>query len=68
MSRYRHAVGIDDAPFDPSHRGDVDLIAAVFNGGRLEGALRGRVRRDGRRADDSKRSAAIHFARRRSLR
>lgn len=48
MSRHiSHVVGIDDAPFPPSHRGDVLLVGAVFGGGRLEGVLNGRVRRDG---------------------
>jgi endonuclease V-like protein UPF0215 family len=43
-----HVIGIDDAPFLPDHRGDVDVIGAVFCRRRLEGVLRGRVRRDGR--------------------
>lgn len=42
-----HVVGFDDAPFAPSHRGDVLLIGAVYAGGRLEGVVSGRVRRDG---------------------
>jgi endonuclease V-like protein UPF0215 family len=45
-----HVVGFDDAPFAPDWRGDVALIGAVFNGSRLEGVLRGRVRRDGANA------------------
>lgn len=45
-----HVVGFDDGPFPPEHRGDVDLIGAVFAGLRLEGVLRGRVRRDGANA------------------
>ncbi len=52
LSRYHHVLGVDDAPFDPVHRGDVDLIGAAFNGARLEGVLRGRVRRDGRNATE----------------
>ncbi len=52
MSRYAYAVGIDDASFDPVHRGDMDLIGAVFSGHRLEGVLRSRVRRDGCNATD----------------
>ncbi len=42
-----HVVGFDDGPFRPDHRGDVDLIGAVFSGLRLDGVLRTRVRRDG---------------------
>ena len=43
-------IGFDDAPFDRSHRGDVAVIGTVFNGPRLEGVLRGKVRRDGANA------------------
>jgi endonuclease V-like protein UPF0215 family len=43
-------VGFDDAPFPRSHRGDVSVVGAVFAGLRLEGVLRGRVRRDGANA------------------
>lgn len=42
-----HVIGFDDAPFRPEHRGDVGLVGAVFTGGRLDGVLYGRVRRDG---------------------
>lgn len=42
-----YVIGFDDAPFDRADRGDVAIIGAVFNGARLEGVLRGRVRRDG---------------------
>jgi endonuclease V-like protein UPF0215 family len=45
-----HVVGFDDGPFAPDHRGDVDLIGAVFSGLRLDGVLRARVRRDGANA------------------
>ena len=45
--RISHVIGFDDAPFAPEHRGDVALIGAVFAGDRLEGVVRGRVRRDG---------------------
>lgn len=45
-----HVIGIDDAPFDPAHRGDVPIVGAVFSGSRLEGILSGRVRRDGANA------------------
>lgn len=42
-----HVIGFDDAPFAPSHRGDVLLVGAVYAGSRLEGVLSARVRRDG---------------------
>ncbi|MGD8588026.1 MAG: DUF99 family protein [Chromatiales bacterium] len=45
-----HVVGFDDAPFLPSHRGDVRIIGAVFCRLRLEGVLQAKVRRDGRNA------------------
>jgi endonuclease V-like protein UPF0215 family len=43
-------VGFDDAPFPPETRGDVAVIGAVFCNSRLEGVLRGKVRRDGANA------------------
>ena len=43
-------VGIDDAPFPRSHRGDVLVVGAVYSGLRLEGVLASRVRRDGSNA------------------
>ena len=46
-SRISHVIGFDDAPFAPEHRGDVELVGAAFAGARLEGVMRGRVRRDG---------------------
>jgi hypothetical protein len=48
--RFSYVVGVDDAPFDRNHRGDVAVIGAVFNGSRLEGVLSSQVRRDGRNA------------------
>ena len=45
-----HVVGFDDAPFDRDARGDVAVIGVVFAGLRLEGVLRGDVRRDGANA------------------
>jgi endonuclease V-like protein UPF0215 family len=45
-----HAIGLDDGPFLPEHRGDVDLVGAVCSGARLDGVLRTRVRRDGANA------------------
>jgi len=47
---YSHVIAFDDAPFDRAHRGDVPLIGVVFAGGRLDGVVRGRVRRDGANA------------------
>ena len=47
-----NTIGFDDGPFAPVHRGDVDLIGAVFSGLRLDGVLYTRVRRDGRNATD----------------
>ncbi len=48
--RLSHVVGFDDAPFERGHRGDVPVIGAVFAGGRLEGVLSTKVRRDGTNA------------------
>ena len=45
-----HIIGFDDSPFPRTHRGDVPIIGAVYAGLRLEGVLRGRVRRDGANA------------------
>lgn len=47
-----NTIGFDDGPFAPEHRGDVDLIGAVFSGLRLDGVLRTKVRRDGKNATD----------------
>jgi endonuclease V-like protein UPF0215 family len=45
-----HVVGVDDAPFLRTHRGDVRVVGTVFAGVRLDGVLVGRVRRDGANA------------------
>jgi hypothetical protein len=42
-----HAIGVDDAPFERRHRGDVGIVGAVYAGDRLEGVLASRIRRDG---------------------
>ena len=47
MARLAHAIGFDDSPFAPGHRGDVRVIGCVYAGTRLDGVLSGRVRRDG---------------------
>ena len=48
--RFSHVVGFDDAPFEREHRGDVLVVGAVFAGGRLDGVLSCKVRRDGANA------------------
>jgi endonuclease V-like protein UPF0215 family len=45
-----NTVGFDDAPFARESRGDVMLVGAVCSRTRLDGVLRGAVRRDGRNA------------------
>jgi hypothetical protein len=45
--RFSHVVGVDDSPFDHSHRGDIPVVATVFSGARLDGILRAKIRRDG---------------------
>lgn len=45
-----NVIGFDDEPFAPDHRGDVAIIGAVCARTRLDGVLRGRVRRDGANA------------------
>jgi endonuclease V-like protein UPF0215 family len=45
--RLSHVIAFDDARFERAHRGDVPLIGVVFAGARLDGVLRGTVRRDG---------------------
>ena len=50
--RISNVVGVDDAPFDRDHRGDVAIVGAVTAGSRLDGVVTGRVRRDGANATD----------------
>lgn len=45
---YRNFMGIDDGPFRPEWRGDVPLVGISCVGARLDGVVRGKVRRDGR--------------------
>jgi endonuclease V-like protein UPF0215 family len=45
--RFSHVIGIDDAPFEPAHRGDVLIVGAVYGDGHLQGVIHSRVRRDG---------------------
>jgi endonuclease V-like protein UPF0215 family len=42
-----NVIGIDDAPFERHYRGDVMVVGAVFSRTRLDGVVRGYVRRDG---------------------
>ncbi|WP_394830631.1 DUF99 family protein [Pendulispora rubella] len=42
-----NVIGFDDGPFPREHRGDVLLVGAVCSGTRLDGVVRGRIRRDG---------------------
>ena len=42
-----HIIGFDDFPFSRAHRGDINIVGTVFSGVRLEGVLRGKIRRDG---------------------
>ncbi|MGA7615226.1 MAG: DUF99 family protein [Thermoanaerobaculia bacterium] len=47
---FSHVVGIDDFPFERSHRGDVRIVGTVFAGSQLHGVVSSRVRRDGANA------------------
>lgn len=55
--RLSNLLGVDDAPFLRSHRGDVPIVGAVCTRGRLDGVLRSKVRRDG--VDSTRRIAAM---------
>lgn len=48
--RLSNSIGIDDAPFDRSHRGDVTIVGVVFTRTRLDGVMTGKLRRDGSNA------------------
>src|SRR5690606_6618746 len=48
--RLSNSIGIDDAPFDRSHRGDVAIVGVVFTRTRLDGVMTGKLRRDGANA------------------
>jgi endonuclease V-like protein UPF0215 family len=45
-----NVIGFDDAPFDRDHRGNIALIGTVCSRTRLDGVLKGFVRRDGANA------------------
>lgn len=49
-NRFSHVIAVDDAPFPREHRGNVPIAGVAFSGLRLEGTLRGEVRRDGTNA------------------
>lgn len=57
VRRLSNLLGVDDAPFAREHRGDVAIIGTICTSGRLDGVLRGKVRRDG--ADAARRIAAM---------
>lgn len=58
MSRpLSNVIGIDDAPFERAHRGDVPIVGAVMTRTRLDGVVIDRVRRDG--ANSTERIAAM---------
>ncbi|MFV8755206.1 DUF99 family protein [Nannocystaceae bacterium ST9] len=48
--RFSNVIGIDDAPFERSHRGDVALIGVVFTRSRLDGVVTSKLRKDGANA------------------
>ncbi len=48
--RFSNAIGVDDAPFDRAHRGDVPIIGVVFTRTRLDGVMVGKLRKDGANA------------------
>ncbi len=47
---FGRVLGVDDAPFAREHRGDVAVVGVVMTGARVDGLVRGRVRRDGANA------------------
>jgi uncharacterized protein len=57
MRPLSNVIGIDDAPFQRSHRGNVGLVGAVLTRNRLDGVVVGHARRDG--ADATRRIAAM---------
>jgi endonuclease V-like protein UPF0215 family len=57
MRPLSNVIGIDDAPFLRSHRGDVGIAGAIFTRNRLDGVVVGRARRDG--SDATRRIAEL---------
>src|ERR1051325_775885 len=45
-------VGFDDYPFPRFHRGNVPVVGTVYCGLRLDGVIRGHIRKDGLNATD----------------
>lgn len=45
-----NVIGFDDGPFAREHRGDVMLVGVVCSGTRVDGIVRGQIRRDGANA------------------
>ena len=64
MRPLSNVIGIDDAPFARTHRGDVGIVGAIVTRHRLDGVLLGRARRDGadatRRITELVRNSAFH--------
>ncbi len=48
--RFSNVIGVDDGPFERSHRGDVALVGVVFTRTRLDGVMTGKLRKDGANA------------------
>ncbi len=57
MRPLSNVIGIDDAPFERSHRGNVGLVGVILTKNRLDGVVVGHARRDG--ADATRRIAAM---------
>lgn len=49
---FTNVIGFDDSPFARAHRGDVPIVGTVYAGERLDGVLRGKVRRDGQNSTE----------------
>lgn len=45
-----NVIGFDDAPFPRAHRGNVQVVGAVYASERFDGVLMGHIRRDGANA------------------
>jgi endonuclease V-like protein UPF0215 family len=52
-SKLNHVIAFDDAPFAPTHRGDVAVVGVIYADHRPEGVLVTKVRRDGANATAS---------------
>jgi endonuclease V-like protein UPF0215 family len=47
-----NVMGVDDAPFERTHRGEVPIVGTICTRTRLDGVVTSRVRRDGRNATE----------------